>query len=61
VLNAARTGWVMRKRVSATIKNSARALKNISLDKADGPCLKKGGGDLSRVPKGMTCCYTDPA
>src|SRR3954463_7834936 len=50
---AERKGWVMRKRVSATIRNSASALHTISLESAEGPCLKKGGGVRSRVPKGM--------
>src|SRR5215210_1079451 len=53
VAMAARTGCVMRKRASATIRNSASALQTISLESADGPCLKNGGGVRSRVPKGM--------
>ena len=40
-------------RVSATIRNSASALNTVSLDNADGPWRKKGGGVLSRVPSGM--------
>src|SRR3990167_10916696 len=51
---AARTGAASRKRTSATIRNSATALNTMSLDMADGPCLKKGGGVRSRVPSGMS-------
>eukprot|EP00952_Eustigmatos_sp_NYUAD-ZCMA_P000327 1006-Eustigmatos_ZCMA.PRE.1 len=29
------------------------ALKTISLDRAEGPCLKNGGGVRSSVPSGM--------
>src|SRR5512140_1356023 len=52
----ARSGCEMRKRASATIRNSASALQTISLDSAEGPCLKKGGGLRSRVPKGIANC-----
>src|SRR5439155_11601226 len=61
VASAARSGWVTRNRVSATIRNSASALKNISLDSTDGPCRKMGGGDLSSVPKAMVRRHADPA
>src|SRR4051812_26705462 len=50
---AERTGCVILKRESATIRNSAKALHTISLERADGPCLKKGGGVRSRVPNGI--------
>src|SRR3954470_18607518 len=53
VATAARSGCVSLKRVSATMRNSARALNTISLDSADGPCLKKGGGVRSSVPSGI--------
>ena len=53
VMATARTGCEMPKRLSATIKNRAKAPQKTSLDSADGPCLKKGGGVWSRVPKGM--------
>ena len=51
---AERSGCVILKRASATIRNSASALHTISFDRAEGPCLKKGGGVRSRVPSGMT-------
>ena len=50
---AARIGCTMWKRASATIRNSASALKKISLESADGPWLKRGGAVRSRVPSGM--------
>ncbi len=43
----------MPSRASATIRNSDSAAKNTSVDKAEGPCLKKGGAVRSRVPRGM--------
>src|SRR3954470_17121227 len=49
---APRSGCGSLERVSATMRNSASALNTISLDSADGPCLKKGGGLRSRVPNG---------
>jgi hypothetical protein len=52
---AARIGCVTPKRTSATINSTDKALKNNSLEMADGPCLKKAGGDLSSVPSGMGC------
>ena len=39
-------GWVTLKRTSATINSTDKALKNSSLEIADGPCLKKAGGVL---------------
>ncbi|GAB4206993.1 MAG: hypothetical protein Fur0019_10940 [Tibeticola sp.] len=51
----ARIGSEILSRVSATIRNTDRALKTINFDRADGPCLKKGGGVRSRVPSGMVC------
>ena len=53
VATTIRSGCVILNRVSATIRNSASALNTVSLDSAEGPCLKKGGGVRSRVPKGM--------
>jgi hypothetical protein len=38
------------KRLSATIKNKAKALSNSNFDNEVGPCLKKGGGVLSSEP-----------
>ena len=38
-----RTGPVIWKRVSATMRNKARALKAAKRDKAEGPCLNNGG------------------
>ena len=53
VAAAERSGCVSFRRASATMRNSASAPKKTSLDSADGPCLKKGGGVRSRVPRGM--------
>src|SRR5688572_27313397 len=53
VATSTRSGWVILKRVSATIRNNARAEQNISLVSADGPCRKNGGGVRSRVPSGI--------
>src|SRR5665647_1688218 len=61
VPTAARSGWAIRYRESATIRKSARALHTMSLDTAEGPCLKKGGGLRSRVPNGMANCAPGPA
>ena len=51
--STARTGCVTIKRRSSTIKNTDSALNSKNLDNAEAPCLKKGGGDRSSVPKGI--------
>ncbi|BDU51880.1 hypothetical protein LINBF2_01150 [Limnohabitans sp. INBF002] len=48
----ARKGCVTPNRASATINSTDKALKKSNLETADGPCLKKAGGELSRVPSG---------
>src|SRR3990167_6400781 len=53
VATALRNGSATRKRASATIKNSAKALYRTSWEKAVGPCRKKEGALRSRVPSGM--------
>src|ERR1019366_10102962 len=53
VATVARTGWVMRKRVSATMRKSASAEQKHSFVSAEGPWRKKGGGVRSRVPSAM--------
>ncbi len=35
------------------MRNSASALNTMSFDRAEGPCLKNGGGVLSSVPSGI--------
>ena len=55
---AARTGKVIFQRASATISSTARAEKNVRRVNADGPCLKKGGGERSSVARGM--CVAQP-
>jgi hypothetical protein len=49
----ARAGCVTFQRWSATMRNTASAEKNIRRVNADGPCLKKGGGERSSVASGM--------
>jgi hypothetical protein len=49
---AARKGCVTPNRTSATINSTDKALKKSNLETADGPCLKKAGGERSRVPSG---------
>ena len=53
VATTVRSGCVIFSRVSATIRKIASAEQNDSLVNADGPCRKKGGGVLSRVPSGV--------
>jgi hypothetical protein len=53
VAKAERNGAVMLSRTSATIKNSDKALKTASLEIAENPCRKNGGGVRSSVPSDM--------
>ena len=53
VATVARIGWVMVKRASATIRNTASAEQNDSFVSDDGPWRKKGGGVRSRVPSAI--------
>jgi len=46
---------VILKRSSETINNTASKPKKATLDNADAPCLKKGGGVWSIDSKVMGC------
>jgi len=46
---------VILKRSSETISNTANKPKKATLDKAEAPCLKKGGGVWSIDSKDMGC------
>jgi hypothetical protein len=48
-----RSGWVTLNRVSSTIRKIDKEPNSKNFEKAEAPCLKKGGGVRSSVPKGI--------